>query len=188
MNATPTKRGLDWPLMENNITRPDLDAVIDYLRGDDPILTNSANVRAFEDEWSRWIDWEREWQRANLAAIRRHPVTTARPLTDRVLGSVSRAYHDTATGSIIVAVRYPGQEAHIASIDIATGKFTRWTSATTTSAPSSASSCAAAAPIPLAPPTTSARLPSNRNFSTPMAHPLASSLNPRQLTLSSACL
>ncbi len=81
--------------------------------------------RSLEDEWSRWIDWEREWQRANLVAIRRHPVTTARPLTDRVLGSVSRAYHDTATGSIIVAVRYPGQEAHIASIDIATGKFTR---------------------------------------------------------------
>jgi CDP-6-deoxy-D-xylo-4-hexulose-3-dehydrase len=56
MNAKQTtKNGLDWPLMENNITRPDLDAVIDYLRGDDPILTNSANVRAFEDEWSRWV-------------------------------------------------------------------------------------------------------------------------------------
>lgn len=81
--------------------------------------------RSLEEEWSRWIRWEREWQRSNLDAIRRHPTTVTRPLTDRVLGSVSRAYHDSATGSIIVAVRYPGQEAHIASIDIATGEFTR---------------------------------------------------------------
>ena len=30
------KAGLDWPLMKNNITRDDLDAVIDFLRQDDP--------------------------------------------------------------------------------------------------------------------------------------------------------
>jgi CDP-6-deoxy-D-xylo-4-hexulose-3-dehydrase len=47
--------GLDWPLMQNNISRQDLDAVIDYLRQDDPILTHSANVRAFEEEWSEWV-------------------------------------------------------------------------------------------------------------------------------------
>jgi hypothetical protein len=81
--------------------------------------------RSLEQEWARWIEWETKWQQANLEAIRRNPTTSARPLTDRVLGSVSRAYHDTATRSIIVAVRYPGQEAHFASIDIATGRFTR---------------------------------------------------------------
>jgi hypothetical protein len=81
--------------------------------------------RSLEDEWARWIEWERGWQRANLAAIRQHPTTAFRPLTDRVLGSVSRGYHDSTTGSMLVAVRYPGQEAHIASIDIASGKFTR---------------------------------------------------------------
>jgi CDP-6-deoxy-D-xylo-4-hexulose-3-dehydrase len=47
--------GLNWPLMENNILRQDLDAVIDYLRQDDPILTHASNVRAFESEWSRWV-------------------------------------------------------------------------------------------------------------------------------------
>jgi CDP-6-deoxy-D-xylo-4-hexulose-3-dehydrase len=47
--------GLDWPLMKNNITRADLDEVIAFLRGDDPILTQSANVRAFEREWSEWL-------------------------------------------------------------------------------------------------------------------------------------
>src|SRR5258708_6241841 len=46
---------LDWPLMQNNITRADLDAVIEYLRQDDPILTQSANVRALEREWSDWV-------------------------------------------------------------------------------------------------------------------------------------
>jgi CDP-6-deoxy-D-xylo-4-hexulose-3-dehydrase len=41
--------------MQNNITRADLDAVIDFLRRDDPILTQSSNVRAFEKEWSSWL-------------------------------------------------------------------------------------------------------------------------------------
>lgn len=81
--------------------------------------------RSLEEEWSRWIDWEHDWQRENLGAIRSHPTTKARPLTDRVLGSVSRAWYDSATASILVAVRYPGQEAHIASIEIASGRFTR---------------------------------------------------------------
>jgi CDP-6-deoxy-D-xylo-4-hexulose-3-dehydrase len=41
--------------MRNNILRQDLDAVIEYLRQDDPILTHGANVRAFESEWSQWL-------------------------------------------------------------------------------------------------------------------------------------
>ena len=41
--------------MKNNITREDLDAVIKFLKGDDPILTQSQNVQAFEEEWSDWL-------------------------------------------------------------------------------------------------------------------------------------
>ena len=81
--------------------------------------------RPLKEEWSRWIAWERAWQRDNLASIRRHPTTAERPLTDRVLGSVSRAYYDTTNASVLVAVRYPGQEAHIARIDVASGRFTK---------------------------------------------------------------
>jgi CDP-6-deoxy-D-xylo-4-hexulose-3-dehydrase len=44
-----------WPLMQNNITRQDLDAVIDFLQGDNPILTQSEQVRKFEQEWSTWL-------------------------------------------------------------------------------------------------------------------------------------
>jgi len=46
---------MKFPLMRNNIRREDLDAVVEYLKQDDPILTNSANVRAFEVEWSQWL-------------------------------------------------------------------------------------------------------------------------------------
>jgi CDP-6-deoxy-D-xylo-4-hexulose-3-dehydrase len=45
----------DWPLMRDNITRADLDALIEFLKQDDPILTQSKNVEAFEREWSEWI-------------------------------------------------------------------------------------------------------------------------------------
>lgn len=46
---------MKFPLMRNNILREDLDAVIEYLKHDDPILTHGANVRAFETEWSEWL-------------------------------------------------------------------------------------------------------------------------------------
>jgi CDP-4-dehydro-6-deoxyglucose reductase, E1 len=46
---------LNWPLMNNNITREDLDILIEFLKQDDPILTQSKNVRAFEAEWSQWL-------------------------------------------------------------------------------------------------------------------------------------
>ena len=35
---------MKFPLMRNNIHRSDLDAVIEHLRSDDPILTNGPKV------------------------------------------------------------------------------------------------------------------------------------------------
>lgn len=46
---------MKFPLMRNNILREDLDAVIEHLKQDDPILTHGPNVRAFEAEWSQWL-------------------------------------------------------------------------------------------------------------------------------------
>ena len=80
--------------------------------------------RSLEDEWARWVAWEHAWQDSNLAAIRRHPVTTARPISSRALGAVSRAYYDSASRKVYLALRYPGQVGHIAAIDVATGKLT----------------------------------------------------------------
>jgi len=55
VSTSNTQAGLDWPLMKNNVSRADLDALIAYLRGDDPMLTQSRNVQAFEEEWSAWL-------------------------------------------------------------------------------------------------------------------------------------
>lgn len=46
---------LKYPLMRNNFSRSDLDAVISHLQQDDPILTNGANCKAFEKEWNGWL-------------------------------------------------------------------------------------------------------------------------------------
>jgi CDP-6-deoxy-D-xylo-4-hexulose-3-dehydrase len=46
---------LGWPLMQNNITRADLDSLIEYLRQESPMLTQSRQVRLFEQEWSAWL-------------------------------------------------------------------------------------------------------------------------------------
>ena len=46
---------MNYPLMRNNILRDDLDAIIEHLKQDNPILTNGANVRAFEEKWSEWL-------------------------------------------------------------------------------------------------------------------------------------
>ncbi|HEX2836218.1 MAG TPA: DegT/DnrJ/EryC1/StrS family aminotransferase [Thermoanaerobaculia bacterium] len=46
---------LDWPLMRDNFSRDDLDAAIEILKREDPILTQSREVEQFEEEWSRWL-------------------------------------------------------------------------------------------------------------------------------------
>ena len=42
---------LAWPLMNNNITRDDLDLLINYLKQSDPKLTHGPKVFEFEEEW-----------------------------------------------------------------------------------------------------------------------------------------
>jgi len=46
---------ISWPLMYNNITRTDLDKVIEYLSQDNPKLTHGPLVMQFEREWSEWL-------------------------------------------------------------------------------------------------------------------------------------
>ena len=73
-----------------------------------------------DDEWRRWIEWEHEWQKKNLDAIREYPVTEFEELSERPLGSVSRAYFDPERRKLITAVNYPGEFAHIVAIDVDT--------------------------------------------------------------------
>jgi CDP-6-deoxy-D-xylo-4-hexulose-3-dehydrase len=46
---------LNWPLMLNNILPADAKAVADFLCPEVPILTQSSQVEAFEQEWSQWL-------------------------------------------------------------------------------------------------------------------------------------
>lgn len=48
-------KNLDLPLMKNNITREDLDILIQFLKQKDPMLTQGKNVLEFEREWSKWL-------------------------------------------------------------------------------------------------------------------------------------
>jgi len=45
---------LNIPLMDNNITLDDRNALIEFLK-EDRILTQSVNVAKFEEEWSKWL-------------------------------------------------------------------------------------------------------------------------------------
>ncbi len=45
---------LDWPLMVNNITEDDRNAVVEFLKTD-PILTQNKKVEEFEEAWSKWL-------------------------------------------------------------------------------------------------------------------------------------
>ncbi len=77
--------------------------------------------RTLDDEWERWIAFERGWQKTNLDSIRSHPVTSLVPVSHRTLGSVSQAFYDSARGKVFVAINYPGQLSHIAALDLRTG-------------------------------------------------------------------
>jgi len=64
---------IDLPLMDNNITRSDMDTLIAFLQGD-PRLTQGENVKAFEEEWSQWLGvkysvYVNSGASANLATI-----------------------------------------------------------------------------------------------------------------------
>lgn len=48
-------KSLDWPLMCNNILPSDLEAVVEFLTSGVPVLTQSHQVKRFEEEWSEWL-------------------------------------------------------------------------------------------------------------------------------------
>jgi len=77
-----------------------------------------------EKAWAEWITFEHQFQEANLAAIRKFPITPSRDLSPRALGSVSRAFYDEATKKVYAAFNYPGTVAHVGAISAETGETT----------------------------------------------------------------
>jgi hypothetical protein len=47
------------PLMSDNVSRDDINAVVDFLQQDPiPRLTNGPKVKEFESRWSEWVGME----------------------------------------------------------------------------------------------------------------------------------
>ncbi len=76
-----------------------------------------------DDEWSRWIEFERDWQEQNLKTVRDNRVTPYRELSCRPLGSVSREFFDSENRTLYAAINYPGEFAHVAAINVDTGEI-----------------------------------------------------------------
>jgi hypothetical protein len=105
--------------------------VIQWLRRDEGSQAYySAQFRQvfglpMEEAWQNWITFEHEFQRANLALVQAHPLTQVTPLSQRALGSVSRAYVDPRTGDLIGGFRYPGVLTHLGVLTPETGDIRR---------------------------------------------------------------
>ena len=76
-----------------------------------------------DEAWQDWIEFEHEFQTRNLEAAREFPITQYDDISDRGLGSVSRAFFDPETRKLHWALRYPGVVAHIGNMSIDDGKI-----------------------------------------------------------------
>ena len=77
--------------------------------------------KTLDEAWADWIEFEKDFQRANLAEVRQHPITPSEHLSPQALGSISRAFLDPSGDSLYAAFRYPGVVAHIGRLSLADG-------------------------------------------------------------------
>jgi hypothetical protein len=107
--------------------------VVDWLKRDaDSKAYYAAQFRhvfgkSLDEAWQEWIAWEHTFQAANLASVQAHPPTPVTYLSERALGSVSRAFVDPRTGDLVGAFRYPGVIAHVGALSPGTGDIRRLT-------------------------------------------------------------
>jgi hypothetical protein len=99
-------------------------------RGDDSRAYFSSQFKKvfgmpLDRAWKEWIEWEKTFQAGNLEAIRSSPVTSCRDISCRPLGSVSPAFYDGKRKRVFLGVNYPGQVAHLAALDPASGTLNK---------------------------------------------------------------
>ncbi len=82
--------------------------------------------KPLDEAWQDWIKFEHEYQKQNLAALEKYPLTKAEHLTATGLGSVSRMYYDPKTDSLIGGFRAPGVIAHMGAISLKDGSERRF--------------------------------------------------------------
>ena len=79
--------------------------------------------KKLDDMWADWIAFEHDFQKKNLEAVQKYPVTPVTRLTPNALGSVSRSYYDPNTDSLITAIRPPGLLAAICAVSLKDGSI-----------------------------------------------------------------
>jgi hypothetical protein len=105
--------------------------VIDWIRRDETSKRYYADQfehvfgLPLEKAWQDWIAFEHEFQRRNLAEVRKFPITPHRKLVSNALGSVSRMYYDEASATLYGAFRYPGVVEHVGALDTRDGSVRR---------------------------------------------------------------
>lgn len=77
-----------------------------------------------DQAWRNWVDWEHEFQRRNLAAVREYPITEFQPIAGQALGALSRGYVSADGTRLYVAVRYPGRVPAVVAISLEDGSVT----------------------------------------------------------------
>jgi PAS domain-containing protein len=80
-----------------------------------------------EKAWQDWVVFEHEFQRQNLAEVRKNPITPYRTLVGSAVGSVSRTYYDEATGILYGGFRYAGTVEYIGALNTRDGSVQKIT-------------------------------------------------------------
>ncbi|MBT8253775.1 MAG: hypothetical protein HKN00_01960 [Flavobacteriaceae bacterium] len=101
-------------------------------RGDNSKRSFSGQFRhvfgkSLDQAWDDWIAFEKEWQQKNIDKIKNNPVTEPELITDRIIGSVSYPQFDRKRNIMYMAVNFPGQIPHIASMNLSDGSFGKLT-------------------------------------------------------------
>ena len=101
--------------------------VVDWLKRDEDSAayysTQFEHVfgKPLDAAWNDWIAYEHDFQNANLTLVHQYPNTDAKRLTKRTLGSISRAFLDPTSNSLIGGFRYPGVISHIGALSLSDG-------------------------------------------------------------------
>ena len=106
--------------------------VVAWIRRDEGSERNYADQfrlvfgRSLDDAWREWIAFERDdAQKANLAEVRKFPITPGKRLGADAVGSISRLHYDETAGIVYGAFRYPGTIEHVGAIDTRDGSKRR---------------------------------------------------------------
>jgi hypothetical protein len=77
--------------------------------------------------WDDWIDFEHEFQNANLEKVRGFSLTPTTRQSPTALGSISRSFVEPESRTLVGAFRYPGVVAHIGVLALDDGSVERIT-------------------------------------------------------------